>query len=76
MVAAGQAKVTRRRRWVGVVFFGFCGGAAAGGRPRRGGWATAMSGGDLQAFNRSVETLSVLFPICNLKNRNDLSKTR
>jgi hypothetical protein len=61
---------------VGVVFFGFCEGAAEGGRLRRGCWPTAMSGGDLKALDRSVETLFVLFPICNLKNCNDLSKTR
>jgi hypothetical protein len=66
--AAGQAKETLRRGTRSAVLAGFSAGLtffwlavllALGGRPRLGGSATATSGGDLHAFNRKVETLSV-----------------
>jgi hypothetical protein len=71
----------RGRRWVeGAAGDGGDGGGvdgvAARGRPLRGGTATTTSGGDLQGFKRSVETLSVFVPICSLKKRSVLSKTR
>ena len=67
-MAAGQANETLLRGTRSAVVLGFLAGLiicelavllAFGGRPRLGGSATATSGGDLHAFNRKVETLSV-----------------
>jgi hypothetical protein len=67
--AAGQANETLRRGarsavvfcfLVRLIIFELAVLLAFGGRPRLGGSATATSGGDLHAFNRKVETLSVL----------------
>ena len=68
VTATGQAKVTCSRRFLAS---GGCAGGggsgtgkrtAAGGRPRRGGVATATSGGEWQAFSLNVETTSSLLP--------------
>ena len=52
------------------------GGGSVGGRPRRGGIAGVVSAGVLAALRRSVETLSVLSPICRRKKWLDRSRTR
>ena len=81
MTTGVQENVTRFRCVGGGVCgvgggTGGSGGRGLGGRPRRGGIAASMSGGEWHAFRRSVETLSVLFPICSLKLRRLLSNTR
>jgi hypothetical protein len=52
------------------------GGGGAFGLPLRGGKAGTADAGKYAAFNRKVETVSVFSPICNIKKRNDRSKTR
>jgi len=88
MMVGLQAKVTLRCFFLlGVVLAADCGvevvvaavdegvGAVAG-RPLRGGMATGTSGGEWQGFRRAVDTVSVLLPICSLKNLKERSNTR
>ena len=49
--------------------------SADGGRPLRGGRATGVSGEAWQAFRRSVEIFSTLFPTWISKTRRDFLST-
>jgi hypothetical protein len=58
--------------WLGV----FAPEGTRGGRPRRGGTAAVMSGGETHVLRRCVETISVLVPICSWKSCRDRRSTR
>jgi hypothetical protein len=74
-IVGGRLKVTCRGR---PRCFGGgtqTGGACATGRPLRGGLAGSVSAGVRAAFQRSVDTLSVLSPILRRKKCVDRSST-